>query len=372
MIYRRLFTALLLILITTIVWRWMFGTGHRLPGDLARSTATPAGPSVQAEPLPGDRALRMLSDSSYDGLEAWLLQLRQDYKRDAGAEYALHGAYTGFGADDARVREQIDAWVEKKPHAVEARLARAIQRLESARRRGGGAFRSEVSPEALPGFDRLLALAREDAEAALEGDAGHPLAWWALARAAGGQEGADAVAGLHERLMRNAAASYYAHHALLDLLQPRRGGSYEAMDRYAREAQEQVSRNPRLAVLQGAVHAARAGGLATAKDYEAAAAEYDRAVGFGDDPDVLRARAAVRIELLRFRDAMDDYRRQGERFADEESGPALAGAQQRMRDRVDALHRAGEERQALQACKAFLELWPGDAGMLRFRERAGG
>ncbi|AXQ30752.1 tetratricopeptide repeat protein [Solimonas sp. K1W22B-7] len=353
MAYRRLFTGLLLVLIGAIVWRALFGAPSHAPGKATQPGSSPAGLSAPAEPPQVERGRKLLDARSYGALEEWLADLRAAHTRKASVELPLYEAYAAFDDSDPALREQISLWIQKRPESAEARLVSAIQRLRAA------------EDTQAPGS--LLLLAKEDAGVALATDPGHPLAWWALVRATAALEGGEAVPSLHERLMRNAPAAFYAHRALLGCLQPSWGGSYEAMQDYAAKLQAGAAANPRLEILQGLPHAVRAKAALAAGDEATAEQEYDLALAYGDDPDFLADRAALRIRLLRFSDAMADYRRQLEKFPSRESRQALASAQERMRERAYVLHRGDQQEQALRAYDAFRELWPDDHGVLLYQ-----
>lgn len=333
----------------------------------AQPPATPARFATPTEPQLEDQVRALLYATRYAELEELLERVHQDYVREAANEYRLYQAYAAFGGEEARLREEIDAWVQARPDAYQARLGRAVQRVELAWVRRGRKFSRDVAPEAKEDFVRLLQLAGEDIEAVLAATPGHPLAWRARIRIAGGVGGASAAFAQGEGLARDAPGSYLAHKALINFLQPRWGGSYAAMESYAAQAQVRAGENPQLGVLLGFPYWARAKDIEERDDYDNAIAYYDKALAYGDEAYFLQDRSDALLKLLRFKEAMADMQRENQRFPTHKTRKALDGAPDRMRKRAYELHRAQEHVRAMRAYDAFLELWPDDEDVLLYQ-----
>jgi hypothetical protein len=347
------------------------GLAKPAQSDVKRAPAGAAPPpkpvdvAVHSQAGLTSRAQDLLYAAQYDELEQLLEQLRQDAARDpATREFALLQAYFAFENTESRMREELDAWLQVRPESAAALSARSRHRIEAAWDRRGGGYSAEVAKDAMADFERLLGLARQDAEAALAKVPDHPVAWSNLIRATCGTEGASGLTPLIERLQEQAPASYTAHRVVLNFLQPRWGGSYEVMARYAEMAQAERARNARLEVLRGYPHWAAGEDARTDKDHAKAVEHYNRALAFGEEPDFLSSRSRALRHLFRFKEALADMTARHEHFASRESKEALDEAQAGMREDAYKLHRANQDAEAIKAYQAFLEVWPDDEDVL--------
>lgn len=360
--------------VATVVMEGGPGGGPEARREQARAhPAPPAKPvefSLSAEPELENQALRLLYEAKYEELEQLLEQLRQAAASDPAQEYRLLQAYYAFEDLQSRTREEIEAWIQLRPQSTEAVVARSVQRIEAAWARRGTGYSKDVADEAMADFARLLELAKLDAEAALARWPDHAVAWRSLIRAACGSEGTDVLPGLIDRLLQQAPAGYAAHRTVMNFLQPRWGGSYPAMERYAELAQAQRERNPRLEVLRGYPYWAEGVDAASDKDYERALALHTRALSFGDDADFLDGRARALKRLLRFKEAVADMETQHSRFPTRKTRKALEGAKDEMREIAYDLARDKKTAEALQAYQAFLEVWPDDEDVLFYMAQA--
>lgn len=350
------------------------GGGPAARREQARANpAPPARPvefSLLAEPELEVQALRLLYEAKYEDLEQLLEQLRQAAASDPAQEYRLQQGYYAFEDLQSRTREEIDAWIQARPQSTEAVVARSVQRIEAAWARRGGGYSKEVAEEAMADFRRLLALAKLDAGTALAHWPDHAVAWRSLIRAACGSEGTDVLPDLIDRVMQQAPASYTAHRTVLHFLQPRWGGSYAAMERYAEMAQSQRERNPRLQVLRGFPYWAEGVDAASDKDYERAYTLHTRALSFGDEASFLDDRAKSLKRLLRFREAMTDMETRHTRFPTRASSKALNDARKDMREIAYDLGRNNKTAEAIRAYESFLDVWPDDEDVLYYMAQA--
>lgn len=329
-----------------------------------RSPGAPPQFEVRSEPLLGEQLRELLYAGQHTALEGRLRELRDAYESDASTEFQLDQAYLGLAGAEPRLREEIEAWVQQRPSSAEAQLARAALRVEAALARRKGQTAKEAGEATMQDFERLMQLAATDAEAVLATDPGHPVAWKALLRSEGGRHGSTGVLALRDRLNRDAARSYLAQRTLLHFLQPRWGGSYEAIALEATRAQAGLTQNPRLAVLLGVPYWAAGADLASADRAEEALPYFDKALTFGEDPRFLEDRARALMELSRFSAALADLRQEHARFPTDETRERLGRARERMRQRAYRLHGDGAHTAALQAYSAYLELWPDDSEVL--------
>jgi tetratricopeptide (TPR) repeat protein len=94
----------------------------------------------------------------------------------------------------------------------------------------------------------------------------------------------------------------------MEILSPRWGGSYDAMDAFARDAQSHVARNRRLEALLASSLAERAfERCCTEHNLPAALATYDSAVAVAPEREFLLARGRVRGQLRDYLGALADF-----------------------------------------------------------------
>ena len=327
---------------------------------LAPVPAKPTAFELHSEPELTNSTRKLLYEARYAELEQQLELLRQDAARDPANEYRLIQAYSAFDDAELRMREEIDAWIQERPESGEALIARARQRAESASKRRGGGFAKEVAEEAMADFGRLMELSAKDAERAIVKLPQHPVAWMTLLRASCGTVGTDCLNGLAQRIDEQVPASYAVHKTAMHYMQPRWGGSYRMMEKYAEYVQKHAAKNPRLAILRGFPSWAAGEDAYTAKNYQAAYELYDRALAFGEDGSFFHDRANALIKLNRYGEALADLRRWHERWPSKDSAEALDGVRKRMREAAYDLHREKKHEEALQAYDAYLEVWPDD------------
>jgi tetratricopeptide (TPR) repeat protein len=114
-----------------------------------------------------------------------------------------------------------------------------------------------------------------------------------------------------ESALKQVPASYAIRLEVMSCLQPRWGGSYEAMDLYAQRAQLFVHQNLRLAALKGFADADRGCWEYRPKGlYGPAIAALTRAIAEGGDaPSFYRCRGETFAALGQHPDALEDLRR---------------------------------------------------------------
>ena len=129
-------------------------------------------------------------------------------------------------------------------------------------------------------------------------------------------------------ILKKAEASddrtYFVRQEYMVSLQPRWGGSHEAMKEFAKSVIQYNDRNPRLWSLQGAADADRAYSHYQAGNFSAAVRYYTKALRFGDRFPWLEYRAASRFYLGKKDKAVNDYKKV--LYYDPTETKSLAGA----------------------------------------------
>ena len=212
---------------------------------------------------------KLVGTGQLDALESYVRGILAAHR----SSEEIHVFMTEFRSDSALADETSRAWLAAAPKSAFALNARAAFLASGARRARGGAFAAETPRanlermhalylEAVPLFERAIKI-EPGLITAYEGllEAGYrdSESEWARKGFEGARKvdpGCPMVAGVR-----------------MDSLQPRWGGSYEAMLAYAAELEPQVQARPLLAVRVGAPYADRGDRLVADKQYSAEAME---------------------------------------------------------------------------------------------------
>lgn len=292
-------------------------------------------------------------------IDARLDALVEGYFAGTVPEGALVTAYTGsFGYSTASVERSIDRWMRDSPASAHALVARGQHHLAAAYEARGERMAAETEPAEMERMHVARAAAERDFQAAIARNPRIVVAHRGLILAAK-LSGDD---GLAQRALGQALAidpkNFYVRAAMMQMLEPRWGGSLEAMRRLADEAMPYLSDNPRMANLR-AIALANAGLPAYwAEDYAGALRHFD--AGLAEGP------VGFYLELAEFSSGqLGDHARavelasQNLRFA-----PGLPTTR---RSRARALTELGEFEWAKSDLDIVLSMDPRDSVALRAR-----
>lgn len=236
------------------------------------------------------RVAALLLRGDYDALERMMGRLHREVLLDVRRELDLVDAFDALDRHNPETERRLDEWIARHPGSAHARVARARHRTGGAWRARGGDVISRTAPDRIAAMGELARRAAADARAGLEIEPAH-LAGHAvlldLARLAGSRrERRDIL----DAALEEHPASFVLREAHMAALEPRWGGSLAEMRRFGRQSAALKARNPRLAALEGSVHAYRGEQHRRAKRYAAAVGEYDRAIAYGPEGRFLRGR----------------------------------------------------------------------------------
>jgi tetratricopeptide (TPR) repeat protein len=235
----------------------------------------------------------LLRTRDFAGLERELDALKASVMRDIRYEYLLLDSCTGFTSAHPAIAPLLDAWIARMPSSSNARAARAQHLLGRAFRARGTKWASDTPPQQLEEMAQWAAKAWQDAVDALTIDSTHLCAYDVLidvARLLGEQELARQVI---DRATSVFPGTWVLRTNYMYNLEPRWGGSFEAMAAFAEEAAGSQALNPRLVNLRGHVIMARAAVLELAGAYPLALQECDRALAIAPELGFLWCRARV-------------------------------------------------------------------------------
>ncbi|MCC7002278.1 MAG: hypothetical protein IT357_08990 [Gemmatimonadaceae bacterium] len=274
------------------VGSWEPGKGVLDPAEVAvvdslMSDLTLPGTDAYGSPLDtlDRRALqRWIRAGHVDSAGAVLAARWAATQSDIMNEMQLYNAYESLFVRSSAIEGGLLRWVVSQPQRVEPYAALAYYHYGRAYEwRTGKAIR-DVKPERLVEMRKHAALSRAYADSALRLEPTHLIAHYLrinISRLAGRdtmeirQTVTDAVAAQPQ--------SFLIWNDVIGLLEPRWGGSYEAMDAVAQAAQQHADANPRLRVLLGRVALDRANVAMFDRDRDRAMELWAEARGYGED-----------------------------------------------------------------------------------------
>ncbi|MEO8635611.1 MAG: DUF4034 domain-containing protein [Gemmatimonadales bacterium] len=266
---------------------------YRVP---ASQLAIPPLASVEILGYPGvtvDKrvVVQMLRQRDFSGLDRYFTGLQDAVRKRIQLEYDLVDATGAFATADSTLQPLLDEWVAAAPASAHARtarahwyLARAWQASDASPSRSG-----EVADYAHP--------ATEELTGALRIDGAQFMATSGLLEVMMLQGDRTQARALFDAARKFYPGSHYLPHRYLFLLQPRWGGSYEAMATFAAEVAADSLLNPRLRTFLGAVEADRSDMAIEAVNFDEAVRHASAALQYGPEFYYLVQRGHARVQF---------------------------------------------------------------------------
>ena len=208
-------------------------------------------------------------DARFDGIV-------REYFSGKLPEGTARYAYQKFDNAEDATGEMIERWLAQSPDSAHALAARGTHRVARGTEARGTALSRDTPPENFQRMDHELRLAKQDLEKALETNAKILRAYEAIidaARLDGDRDlGAWALAGA----LRVDPKNFYIRATYQGMQTPRWGGSFEALDEIAADAQRWFDKNPRVASLRAYSISHRGYEDYAHRRYELALSAYER------------------------------------------------------------------------------------------------
>ena len=251
---------------------------------------------------------RLLADGEYGELDDRFAALQSAYEADVRCESSLWAAHHALLSQNAERIAQLGAWVEARPESWAAHAARGHALVSRGYEERGRQFARKTPAENFQRMRASFAEAERNLRRAIELEPryGPPYGrLMSIGRASGGQE--EGLA-LLDAFLEIDPLSYRVRLQMVHALHPSWGGSVEAMEALANEAQVYADRNPELPILLGYPHAYRGAAARRKKDWQAAVSHYGRALAHGELADWRRWRGSARYEMGDYAGAEQDAR----------------------------------------------------------------
>lgn len=209
--------------------------------SIASVTSPAAGPPAVTteEAMAATRqAHEALREGRYAELEAELGALQAAYEADTNQEYVLDRSLRRFQVADPELGPALDRWLAAHPQSYPARIARALHNYQMARIWRGRAYINATHPARIELMEDYLKRASKDLEAAVPLTAKPVLAYEIMIGMARYVGAGGAARELLDRAAKTDPQATGPYEAFVILLLPRWGGSHEAMQALARDAEK--------------------------------------------------------------------------------------------------------------------------------------
>jgi tetratricopeptide (TPR) repeat protein len=235
------------------------------------------------------------------------------------AEMNLAYAFNAFALPDPAISEQLRKWAANSPESAIAHCARAVvleQDAALARGHEGGPT-SSIPSDHFMEMEKDLSQAIMEADSARSLDPGLSNAYLPAIDAAKMEADPVAMEEASKRALDKFPASFQIRRALIIGMEPRWGGSYDTMDKFANESQANVAQNPALRFLLGFPAMAQARDLQADEKWEESIPLLDHAIEVGGDyAPFYTCRGNSYYNLKKYDDALADLRSANELLPD--------------------------------------------------------
>lgn len=249
---------------------------------------------------------RLLMARSFDALDVLLAAYGDSVLRDYRLEYRLSDAYDAFHVALPSLEPPLTEWVQRRPNSAAALLARASFFAASGWHARGTKWARETPDEQFKRMGDFFRLAVADLVAAHRLAPRSIVPYLELMAIAGSQSNLNLSRQLLDEALTLQPNSFLLRLQHMYNLEPRWGGSYEAMAEFAAECAPYAARNVRIQALKGFADYDRGRELART-DHKAEALEaFGRALRFGNVWQFRYQRGRLYASLERPVEALED------------------------------------------------------------------
>jgi uncharacterized protein len=252
---------------------------------------------------------RLLTSRSFDQLDMLLSAYSDSAGRDYRMEYRLFDAYDAFHVAIPSLEPLLDEWVAEHPKSAPARLARGVYLVARGWKVRGGKETNETSRSQFQQMDAFLERASADFYSGLRLDPRSIVPYKGLIGIAMNEPDPAMGRLLLDRGLKLQPYSFILRVSYMWSLLPRWGGSYAAMEEFAKESAPYAAKNARIKALAGYEDWDRGRVLEEKEDYPRAEAAYTRALGVGDASQFRFDRGDFYWRRDKYREALDDLNR---------------------------------------------------------------
>ena len=254
--------------------------------------------------------IQELRDRKFQVLDAQLNSYQKSCEVNVLAEDNLMLAFDAFKFTDPSLGPIFDEWVKSEPDSYPAHMARAKYMLELGWQARGRRYADKTTEQQFNEMARIFGESVKDAVAAIKLNPKASPAYGVIIQAARGVSDYKVLNNVYAASLKNAPLSVWTRISVIITLEPKWGGSYEAMAKFAGDAQKDAAKNPRLQSLNGFADIDRGDAAWEAGDLRQAIRDYNQAlVEGGDFAQAYAQRGAAYDQLHLYNDALEDLAR---------------------------------------------------------------
>jgi tetratricopeptide (TPR) repeat protein len=233
---------------------------------------------------------KMLRERRFAELTSTIEGFQAAFERDYRHETWMHDALQAFPSDPA-LEELLNAWQQAAPTSFAPLAARGVYFASMGFDKRGTAYVSDTQQAQLDRMKELHARAITDLRAALKLRPQLVAAYGSLINMGRASRGSGVVPRLElAAALAQCPHCFHVRRIYLMGLQPRWGGSYDAMDAFSADAAKDTA-NPRLAQLRGYADDDRCDMARSKGNYDVAAEACAKALALGENADFLTTQA---------------------------------------------------------------------------------
>jgi tetratricopeptide (TPR) repeat protein len=195
--------------------------------------------------------LSLLKHARYADLTRYIESFQADFEQDFHKEFWILDALDAFSTPDVSLEPLLDAWVKESPGSFAPHAARGVYFRAAGMARRGTAWAKDTSQEQLAGMRQFIDRATPELARALELRPRLMAANRQQILTGQLERGKKSLRPFVDAAIAACPACFQIRAVYLFSITPRWGGSHEAMKAFAEEAQPELSKNPRLALLKG-------------------------------------------------------------------------------------------------------------------------
>jgi tetratricopeptide (TPR) repeat protein len=254
--------------------------------------------------------IQELRDRKFEQLDTQLNSYQKAFEENVLEEGNLAIAFDAFGFTDPALTKILEEWVKNEPSSYPAHLARAQHLLAMGWQARGNRFADKTSEQQVNEMQTLLDESAKEAIAAIKLNPKSSIGYGLIIDAAKGVGSSDGLNWAYTAGIKNVPLSLSIRVYVMGAIEPRWGGTYEAMEKFGDEAQKYAAQNPRLISLKGYADTDRAGEAFRGGDPKKAIRLYNRALEEGGDfSAAYMYRGNMYAQLGLYDDALEDLNR---------------------------------------------------------------
>ncbi len=222
------------------------------------------------------------------------------------SQLALQSDMYIFNSDEDGKREHLDAWVERAPNSWVAHAARAEFLVGEGWRARGTKSVGKTTNEQFALMRVAFTDAEKDLIRTIELEPGYGGSYTNYLEIAKNNVGSRTVSEIMDMALAQDLGSYYLRYRYLNAVDPKWGGSYRQVRRFAFESQSEREQDPRVYSLLGAEHRMLANQARRDGDFEKCIEKFTKALEFGEFTDWRYGRAKCYASTERWDEQIAD------------------------------------------------------------------